>query len=82
MTFFFFGFCCVAVGVGVIVLFSRGRIGSVDYRRRTDRRVRFRHGRDRYVDQRRARVIRPTRSVVTNPVPLSPTRSSRFSLLF
>ena len=57
--------CCVCCVVGGVtrppffspVIFSRGRPGSVVHRRRTDRRTRLSHGSDRYVDQRRTRII-------------------------
>jgi hypothetical protein len=55
----------------LLVIFSRGRTGSVVHRRRTDRRARLSHGCDRYVDQRRTRIIRPTRCVVTSHTYLS-----------
>jgi hypothetical protein len=69
--FVLFCFRCVVVG-GEIVLLSRGRTGSMGRRRRTDRRARLSHGCDRYVDQRRTRVIRPTRCVTVTYLPHPP----------
>ena len=45
------------------VVYSRGRSGSMVHRRCTDRRTRLSHGGDWHVDERRTRVIRPTRCV-------------------
>lgn len=64
------------------VVFSRGRTGSMVHRRCTDWWTRLSHGGDWFVDQRRTRVIRPTRCVHHIPPILSYHSPSYHSFLF